>query len=252
MVFKYKYIGLIALLVLLLNLVNTTGEYILGHLVEGYGETTAEEVIQGAIGAGTTASIGGQDFGDPSSDETREAIEGNLIGRFYARFFLWVNLLGMFLQLFVVGRLVKYFGVRAGLLWLPIVALGSYALIFAIPLIQYARIGKTIENASDYSINKTTLQMLFLPTTREIKYKAKQVTDSFMQRIGDVGSAIVVFLGTVPFAFGTRGFAALNLGIILVWLVVVVMIVREHREIESGNRPEIAGLPEPAKQSAVS
>jgi hypothetical protein len=30
------------------------------------------------------------------------------------------------------------------------------------------------------------------------------------------------------------------------------MIVREHAEIEKGNRPEIAGQPEPAKQSAVS
>ena len=252
MLFRYKYIGLIALLILLLNLVNTTGEYILGHLVEGHGEATAEEVIQAAIGSGTTASISGQEFGDPTAPETREDIEGNVIGRFYASFFLWVNLLGMFMQLFVVGRLVKYFGVRAGLLWLPIVALGSYALIFAIPLIRYARIGKTIENASDYSINKTTLQMLFLPTTREIKYKAKQVTDSFMQRIGDVGSAIVVFLGTVPFTFGTRGFAALNLGIILAWLVVVLMIVREHAEIEKGNRPEITGSREKAREPAAS
>lgn len=252
MLFRYKYIGLIALLVLLLNLVNTTGEYILGHLVEEHGEATADEVIQAAIGSGTTASIGDQEFGDPTATETREDIEGNVIGRFYASFFLWVNLLGMFLQLFVVGRLIKYFGVKAGLLWLPIVALGTYALIFAAPLIRFARIGKTAENASDYSVNKTTIQMLFLPTTHEIKYKAKQVTDSFMQRIGDVGSAIVVFLGTAVFTFGARGFAALNLGIILIWLVVVVMIVREHAEIEKGNRPEISGEPEKVKEPAVS
>jgi AAA family ATP:ADP antiporter len=252
MLFRYKYIGLIALLVLLLNLVNTTGEYILGHLVEEHGEATADEVIQAAIGSGTTASIGDQEFGDPTATETREDIEGNVIGRFYASFFLWVNLLGMFLQLFVVGRLIKYFGVKAGLLWLPIVALGTYALIFAAPLIRFARIGKTAENASDYSINKTTIQMLFLPTTHEIKYKAKQVTDSFMQRIGDVGSAIVVFLGTVVFTFGARGFAALNLGIILIWLVVVIMIVREHAEIEKGNRPEISGESDKARKAAVS
>ena len=251
MLFKYKYIGLIALIVLLLNLVNTTGEYIMGHLVEGYGEETAGEVIQNAIASGTTASIGDQDFGDPSDPETREDIEGNLIGRFYARFFLWVNLLGMFLQLFVVGRLIKYGGIRAGLLWLPIIALGTYALIFFAPILRYARLGKTAENASDYSINKTTLQMLFLPTTREIKYKAKQVTDSFMQRAGDVGSALLVFLGTVVFSFGTKGFAAVNLVIILIEFVVIFMIVREHAEIEKGNRPEISGSPEKAAEPAV-
>lgn len=251
MLFRYKYIGLIALLILLLNLVNTTGEYILGRMVQDYGEATAEEVVENAIQAGTVATIGGRDFGDPTEPAVRGDIAGNVIGRFYARFFLWVNLLAMFFQLFVVGRLIKYGGIKAGLLWLPIVALGTYALIFAAPLLRYARIGKTFENASDYSINKTTIQMLFLPTTREIKYKAKQVTDSFMQRLGDVGSAIVVFLGTAVWAFGVRGFAALNLGIILVWLVVVIMIVREHRAIEEGERPEISGTPEPAKETAV-
>jgi AAA family ATP:ADP antiporter len=251
MLFRYKYIGLIALLILLLNLVNTTGGYILDVLLLDYGEATADEVIEAAVSSGTAASIGDVQFEDPTSDEARDEIEGTIIGSFYAGFYFWVNLLGMFLQLFVVGRLIKYGGIKAGLLWLPIVALGTYALIFAAPIIRYARLGKTIENASDYSINKTTIQMLFLPTTHEIKYKAKQVTDSFMQRIGDVGSAIVVFLGTVVFTFGTKGFATLNLVIILVWFVVVIMIVREHAEIEKGNRPEISGGQEKATEPAT-
>ncbi len=251
LVFKHRYIGLIALLVLLLNLVNTTGEYILGSMVEDYGKGRSEEVVSQAIEAGTNATIGDHDFGDPASQDVKKDIQKNIIGRFYARFFLWVNLLGMFLQLFVVSRLIKYGGIKAGLFWLPVVALGTYGLIFAAPLLKYARIGKTFENASDYSINKTTIQMLFLPTTREIKYKAKQVTDSFMQRLGDVGSAIVVFLGTVVFAFGTRGFAALNLAIILVWLGVVVLIVREHTAIENGERPEITGEGEAEEKAAA-
>ena len=252
MLFRYKYIGLIALLILLLNLVNTTGGYILDVLVLDYGEATADEVIEAAVGSGTAASIGDLQFEDPTSDEARDEIEGTVITSFYAGFYFWVNLLGMFLQLFVVGRLIKYFGIKAGLLWLPIIALGTYALIFFAPVLRYARIGKTAENASDYSVNKTTIQMLFLPTTHEIKYKAKQVTDSFMQRIGDVGSAIVVFLGTVVFTFGPRGFALLNLAMIMIWFVVVIMIVREHAEIEKGNRPEISGEPERARPAAVS
>src|SRR5688500_6679246 len=76
MLFRYKYIGLIALLILLLNLVNTTGEYILGSLVEDHGKATADEVIQAAIGSGSTAAIGDQEFGDPNATETREESEG--------------------------------------------------------------------------------------------------------------------------------------------------------------------------------
>lgn len=236
---RHKYIGFIALLVLMLNLVNTNGEYILGSLVEDYGISETEGAVDLALSNGAPLAFGNREFGDAGVAENQEQYQRSVIGSFYASFFLWVNLLGMALQLFVVGRLIKYGGVKAGLLWLPIVALGTYALIFFLPMIRYARIGKTFENASDYSVNKTTLQMLFLPTSREIKYKAKQVVDSFFQRIGDVFSAGIVFLGTAVFTFGTQGFAALNLAFILVWLVLVILIVREHRAIEEGRRPEI-------------
>lgn len=248
---RHKYIGLIALLVLMLNLVNTTGEYILGSLVEDYGITETETAVEQAVSAGAPLTFKNQEMGDPTAVENQEAYQGSVIGSFYAGFFFWVNLLAMGLQLFVVSRLIKYGGVKAGLLWLPIVALGTYALIFFLPVIRFARIGKTFENASDYSINKTTLQMLFLPTTHDIKYKAKQVVDSFFHRIGDVFSAGIVFLGTAVFTFGTQGFAALNLALIAVWLVVVVLIVREHRAIEAGERPEITGEREATEAARV-
>jgi AAA family ATP:ADP antiporter len=241
---RHKYIGFIALLVLMLNLVNTNGEYILGSLVEDYGITETEEAVDLAVTTNSPLAFKNREFGDPTLPANQEEYQGSVIGSFYAGFFFWVNLLGMALQLFVVGRLVKYGGVKAGLLWLPIVALGTYALIFFLPAIRYARIGKTFENASDYSVNKTTLQMLFLPTSIDIKYKAKQVVDSFFQRIGDVFSAGLVFLGTAIFTFGPKGFAALNLAFIVVWFGLVLLIVREHRAIESGQRPEITGKPE--------
>jgi len=250
LLFRHKYIGFIALLVLVLNLVNTNGEYILGSLVENYGITQTEEAVDLAVSTSAPLTFKNREFGDPTVPENQEEYQGSVIGSFYAGFFFWVNLLGMALQLFVVGRLIKYGGIKAGLLWLPIVALGTYALIFFLPAIRYARIGKTFENASDYSVNKTTLQMLFLPTSHDIKYKAKQVVDSFFQRIGDVFSAGIVFLGTAIFTFGPTGFAALNLAFIAGWFVLIFLIVREHRAIEAGERPEITGKPE-AERAAV-
>jgi AAA family ATP:ADP antiporter len=247
---KHRYLGYIALLILLLNLVNTTGEYILGKLVENYGAERTEQVAAEATQAGVTLSFGNRDFGDPANADNQREYQRSVIGSFYANFFLWVNLLGMFMQLFIVSRLVKYGGVRAGLLWLPIIALGTYAIIFFLPAIRFARLGKTFENASDYSVNKTTMQMLFLPTSRDIKYKAKQVIDSFFHRIGDVFSAIIVFLGTSVFVFGPRGFAVFNLVVIGVWLLVVLQIVREHKAIEAGQRPEITGAEEEAPVAA--
>jgi AAA family ATP:ADP antiporter len=69
----------------------------------------------------------------------------------------------------------------------------------------------------------TVRQMLYLPTTREEKYKAKQVIDSFVVRAGDVLSAATVYVGTAWLALGVSDFARLNIGIVLIWLVVAVL-----------------------------
>ena len=238
---EHRYLWYIALVILTLNLVNTNGEYILGRLVEAHGQRQVELAVAEATAAGRGLTFGDRELGDPGSSEARDAYIQSTIGNFYASFFWWVNMIGMGLQLFVVGRLVRWGGIRAGLVWLPVIALGTYGLVLLLPVLSYVRFGKVLENASDYSINKTTVQMLFLPTSRDVKYKAKQATDSFFQRLGDVGSALLVFLGTAVLALDARGFAVINLLFILGWFFLVRGIVREHREIEAGRRPGLTG-----------
>ena len=87
------------------------------------------------------------------------------------------------------------------------VALGGYTLLAVAPVLAMIRGVKIAENATDYSIQNTTRQALFLPTSREAKYKAKQVVDAFFWRAGDVLSAVLVFLGSQVLALAPRNFA---------------------------------------------
>jgi hypothetical protein len=50
------------------------------------------------------------------------------------------------------------------------------------PLLAFIRSGKILENSTDYSIQNTTRHALFLPTSREAKYKAKTAIDSSGER----------------------------------------------------------------------
>jgi AAA family ATP:ADP antiporter len=75
----------------------------------------------------------------------------------------------------------------------------------------------------------TVRQMLFLPTTREEKYKAKQVIDGLVVRIGDVLAAATVYLGTTFFALSVSQFAWINVALVLVWLVLAVLTGREFQ-----------------------
>jgi len=238
---KHKYIWYIALLVLALNLVNTNGGYILDRLVDTDTTQKLDAAVSTAVENNEPLKYKERVLGDPTDEEVQKEFVQSTMGSFYAGFMRWVNLLGMFLQLFVVGRLVKMFGVRGGLLWLPVIALGTYGLVLVLPILKFVRIGKTLENASDYSVNNNVRHMLFLPTSRDIKYKAKQVVDSFFQRVGDVSAALVVFVGTTFLDLSVRGFALVNVLFILCWFFIVRRVVGEHREIEAGNRPELTG-----------
>ena len=96
------------------------------------------------------------------------------------------------------------------LLALPLIALGGYAIVAAGAGFALVRWIKTAENATDYSIMNTARQLLWLPTTREEKYKAKQAIDTFFVRGGDVLSAAVVFGGTHMLHLTVEQFALAN------------------------------------------
>jgi AAA family ATP:ADP antiporter len=210
-----RYLLLIALLVLVLNAVNTTGEYILGRTVAA----AADQALHAASGA------------DPATFKQR------FIGSFYADFFFWVNLIGALAQTFLVSRIMTRFGVRLALFVLPLIALGGYALLATLPVLTLIRSVKIAENATDYSLNNTVRHALFLPTSREAKYKAKAAIDSLFWRMGDLVSAGLVFVGS-RLALGTSAFAGVNFALTLAWLWIVMRIAREHRALtgeESGE-----------------
>jgi AAA family ATP:ADP antiporter len=147
-----------------------------------------------------------------------------------------VNVAGLLLQLFVVSRVLKYFGVGVAILILPLVALGGYLIAAFYPVLTMVRWAKTAENAADYSVQNTVRQVLFLPTTREQKYKAKQAIDTFFVRAGDVLSAAVVFVGTTWLALSTQGFALFNVALVIVWLTVAFAIGRRYRQMTADER----------------
>ena len=208
LVFANRYLLLIAALILLLNVVNTSGEFLLGKLVLA----EADRII----GFGADAVVQKQAF----------------IGKFYGDFFGWVNLLGLLFQLFLVSRIFKYIGVRGALFILPCLALGGYSLLVALPVLGIVRIAKVLENSTDYSIQNTARHALFLPTSREAKYKAKAAIDTFFWRTGDMLQAVIVYAG-VRLAFGVSGYAVVNIVFVFLWLLVAAAIYREHKKITS-------------------
>ncbi|MBL8241063.1 MAG: hypothetical protein JNM66_26815 [Bryobacterales bacterium] len=203
LVFQSRYLRMVALLIVLLNVVNTTGEFLLSSVVE-------QEAARQFAG-----------------DKT--AMRG-FIGGFYGDYFSWVNLLGLLLQTLAVSRIITYIGVRGSLFILPSLALTSYSVMAVAPILAVVRGAKILENSIDYSLQNTIRQTLFLPTSRAEKYKAKAAIDTFFMRAGDVLQAGLVKLGG-ELSVGFAGFAWFNAGMTLVWLWIASRLGREHRRM---------------------
>ncbi|HSC29211.1 MAG TPA: Npt1/Npt2 family nucleotide transporter [Vicinamibacterales bacterium] len=216
MVFQSRYLLLIAVMLMLLNWVNTTGEYILGSIVEH----------------SATASVAAGTAGGLSKEQ--------LIGDFYSKYFTMVNILGLLLQLFVVSRVVKYLGVGWGVMILPMISLGAYNVLVFFPVLAAVLTAKVLENSTDYSLNNTVRNMLFLPCTYEQKFTAKQAIDSFFVRMGDVLSALLVFVGTAIVTLQPRGFAAVNALLVAVWLLLAWRVGRTYTALTAPDRPAAA------------
>jgi AAA family ATP:ADP antiporter len=201
MIFSDRYLLLIAVLTVLLNVVNTTGEYLFGKYV-----------VQAAMQA------------HPADSVARE----QLIGVAYSRLFSTVNLVGFLLQMFVVSRVFKFLGVGKSLYIHPMVAVAGYLMMLRAPSITAMGWLKVADNSLDYSLGNTTKQALWLPTSRAAKYKAKQAVDSFFVRAGDVIQAGLVFVGE-RMAFAVPAFAAVNVVLAGAWLGVATLLNTQLR-----------------------
>lgn len=217
LVLRDRYLLAIAVMLILATLVNSIGEFILSNAAKTHAEAM---VPAGSLDAGAL-----------------KAARGAVINEFYGSFYSWMNLLSFLIQSLLVSRIIKYAGVRIGLFVLPAVALGGYAAIGLVGGIALIRVAKIVENATDYSLQNTVRHALFLPTSREVKYKAKAAIDMFFVRFGDTFAAIFVFVGIHYVGFNAEQFAFVNLGVIVAWIAVALVIARHHKELETRGLP---------------
>ena len=223
LVFAQRYLLLIALMIVVLNMVNTLGGFLLNTLIR-------QEALQ-MVAPGATAAT---ELTEEQVGALRSAV-GTMSGTVQTS----VNIVAFLFGALLVSRVIKRIGIRGALFVLPLVALGSYSLIAFIPIFSIVRLAKILENSTDYSIQNTARHALFLPTSREAKFKAKQAIDTFFWRFGDMLQAGVVFIG-LQMGLGLTGFALVNVTLVLLWLGLVAAIAREHKALTANEREERA------------
>jgi len=210
LVLRDRYLRLVAIMVLVATLINATGEYVVGKLVT---DASALEPDRGAY-----------------------------IASFYSGYYAAVNLVSAVIQALVVSRVLGKLGVRKALFIMPIVVLGSWLAFAAAATIATIRVTKTAENSVDYSLHNVVRQALYLPTSRESKYKAKAAIDTFFFRMGDVVAGLgVVFVVVEVLDLGVHALAVINIVLTLGWLWLAARAGRLH-DVRAAERAARAAL----------
>ena len=162
--------------------------------------------------------------------EGREADLAAYFGTFYG----FTGIVACVIQFFITGWLLERKGIVVALLLLPtVLVLGASAMLFAVPLISVltaATMTKGAENVLRYTLNDSTVQLLYTPVPAHQRGRAKAFIDGMLKPtfVGLSGLAIYGLQAVLPEKdFAVRlGWLGLVLG--AVWLTLVFSIRSEY------------------------
>ena len=219
MVWRSRYLTLIAALVVILNLINTNGEYIL-----------ATFVVEHAHGSSVASQQSAEDY----------------ITLFYSRYLFATSSLSFLIQLLLVSYIFNRIGIEGALLVLPVLMLANYSLMVFLPIMAVVRSTLALENSVYYSLQTTARHSLFLPVSREEKYIGKHTIDTFFVRVGDVLSGSFVYIASTMIGLGIVGFMLINIALAAILLYLSLALGRQHRGAANhylSNTPPVLATP---------
>jgi AAA family ATP:ADP antiporter len=199
---RHRYLLLLAGLVVLLNCVSTTGDYLLTRLLL--------EQIEHDIALDATFDRGAR------------------VAAFYGQYYFVVNVLTVLVQLLLVSRVLRHVGVRSAILAAPAVAIVGYGLTALVPAFAVLRVVKVVENSLNYSLTNTARQVLYLPLSLAEQNAGRTTIEALFSRFGDVLQAGLVAIGVGALALTVEQFALLNAALGLLWAVAAIRVGRLH------------------------
>lgn len=153
---------------------------------------------------------------------------------FFAKIDLYVNLIGFILGSFVTGRLILKIGVGATLAALPLVFLGGFITLgFTLSLVVVS-VFQLSRRAVDYSVSKPAREVLFTVVSREEKYTAKNLIDTFVYRFGDaIGAMVHELFKVAQFTTAQISFGAIPIAFL--WILNALWLGRKQSRLVEKN-----------------
>jgi AAA family ATP:ADP antiporter len=150
--------------------------------------------------------------------------------RFFAGIDFWVQAASLTLQLLFFGRLFKWVGMRVMLAAVPLMMTVGYAIFALAPRFMVLVLVYAVRRVGDYALTRPCRDALFTVVSREEKYKAKSLIDTFVYRGGDATSGSLYQALTGPLGAGPSAVGWVGAVISAVWTVLALALGRAQEE----------------------
>ena len=146
--------------------------------------------------------------------------------RFFASIDLYVQIASLSMQFLLFSRLYRWFGMRALLASVPLMMTAGYALYALAPAFMVLVIVYAARRVADYAITRPCRDSLFTVVSREEKYQAKSLIDTFAYRGGDATSGSLHKLLVEGLGAGHAAVGWIGALISAVWTVLALALGR--------------------------
>ncbi|MBN8579977.1 MAG: cyclic nucleotide-binding domain-containing protein [Anaerolineae bacterium] len=156
---------------------------------------------------------------------------------FIGGFFGLVGILGFITDMFLTGRIISRFGLRAGLLATPTLTVLCMAALAATGTIDpqaltllfwLAVSGKFINEGLGFSLDQTAQNLLYQPIHEQIRARAQTITEGIIQplAIGLAGGLLLLF--NTILKFNATQLTYMYLIAAAIWIVVCIALIRAY------------------------
>jgi len=153
--------------------------------------------------------------------------------RFFGGIDFWVQAASLLMQLLFFGRLFKWVGLRAMLVSVPVIMTAGYALVALAPGFLVLVVVYAVRRVGDYALTRPCRDALFTVVSREEKYKAKSLIDTFVYRGGDALSGSLYKGLTGSFGAGPAAIGWLGAAISALWSVLALALGKAQEQRRS-------------------
>lgn len=152
------------------------------------------------------------------------------LAMFFGTFNMIAGLMSLLLQLLLTGRVLRTLGVGPALFIVPTAMMIGSTGVLVLGSIVAAAALKASDQVLRYSIDKATVELLYLPVPAAHTFRVKSFIDTVLYRLGDATGGLMVLLFAAGLGWSPSRMSIVGIALVAAWMAAAFVARRQYIE----------------------